>query len=633
MPSRTERTLTQDEERLDKTQISVFVFYCLLTIISGILSLIGFEPTSISSYLALIAAVMGGALILYGSVRSLLEGDLTVDFLASIAIFASIAIEQYLAAAIVVVMLNGGELVEDYASQKASIAVEQLIHATPMTARVYRDGMEVEIPVEDVQVGDRILVKLGEKIPIDGIVIDGYGVVNQAVITGESKLITKTVNSEVYGNTILEDGTLQVQVTKEQHDTAFFQIIRYVEEARANKAPIERVADRYAKWFAPIIISIAVTTLLITHNILSTVAVLVVSCPCALTLATPIGIVASMGNAAKNGILVRSGVSLEKAGKVDLVVVDKTGTLTTGIPQVVEVKGFYGRSTSDVIKYAASAETFSHHPIARAILDKAKELGVNNQNNHSPMAFEAVRGAGVKLIDNGNRFVVGNRQLMLQQRINLPSKILDYAIEYESQGQTAVFVAENAEPIGVIIISDTLRSQVPTSVQELREAGVKKVVMLTGDNSTVAEKVSKQTMIEETYAEVLPHEKAQYVKKYQDDGYCVAMIGDGINDAPALAQADVGIAMGLTGTDVAIETAGIVLTTDDLGKAAKIISLSHKTLAIIKQNVILSLAVNVLGLLLSTQGFVSPISASIIHESSALLVVFNSLRLATYKPS
>ncbi|MFW9832261.1 MAG: heavy metal translocating P-type ATPase [Candidatus Thorarchaeota archaeon] len=625
--------MAQDEEQLDKTQISIFAFYCLLTIISGILSLIGFEPAAISSYLALIAALIGGGLILYGSVQSLREGDLTVDFLASIAIFASIVIGQYLAAAIVVVMLNGGELVEDYASQKASIAVEQLIQSTPMTARVYRDGMEVEIPVEDVHVGDHVLVKLGEKIPIDGIVIDGYGSVNQAAITGESKLIDKTVDSEVYGNTILEDGTLQIQVTKTQQDTAFFQIIRYVEEARANKAPIERVADRYAKWFAPIIISIAVITLLVTHNILSTVAVLVVSCPCALTLATPIGVVASMGNAAKNGILVRSGVSLEEAGKVDLVVVDKTGTLTTGKPQVVEVKGFNGRSTLNIMKSAASVEKYSQHPIAQAILDKARELGVTYQGNQSITAFDVSQSGGVTMIDEGNQFVVGNRRLLSQQGINLPSEIITYAVEQETLGRTAVFVAENAEPIGSIIVSDTLRHDVVTSVQDLRKTGVKKVIMLTGDNSIVAEMVSKQALIEESHAEVLPHEKAQYVKNYQDEGYRVAMIGDGINDAPALTQANVGIAMGLTGTDVAIETAGIVLTTDDLGKVAKIISLSHKALAIIKQNAFFSLAVNVLGLLLSTQGFVSPIYASIIHESSALIVVFNSLRLATYKLS
>jgi len=338
-----------------------------------------------------------------------------------------------------------------------------------------------------------------------------------------------------------------------------------------------------------------------------------------------------MGNAAKNGILVRSGTSLEEVGKVDLVIVDKTGTLTTGLPQVVEVKGFNSRSATDVLKLAAIAEKFSQHPIAGAILDKAEELGFTDLGNQSPTAHKVSRGAGVTMTHKGDKIIVGNRKLLSQNGVTLPLEISDYVIKQETQGRTAVFVVKDGEPYGVISVFDTLRPEVATSIKEMRRNGVKKVVMLTGDNRTVAETVSKQTSIDETRAEVLPHEKAQYVKEYQDQGYRVAMIGDGVNDAPALTQANVGIAMGIAGTDVTIETAGIVLTTDDLGKVSKIINLGYKALAIIKQNVVFSLSLNFLGLILSTQGIVSPVFASIIHESSALIVVFNSLRLATYK--
>ncbi|GAH43648.1 unnamed protein product, partial [marine sediment metagenome] len=335
---------------------------------------------------------MGGAIITFRSIKSLLDKDFTVDFLASVAIIVSIVTGQYLAAAVVVVMLNGGELLEDYASRKASRAIEKLIQSAPVKARIRKDGREVEIPIEEVKVGDSILVKPGEKIPIDGVVISGNGSVNQASITGESMPIDKTLDSEVYGNTLLEDGALEIRVNKEQRDTVFSHIVRLIEEAQANKAPVERVADKYARWFAPIIVVIALATQLLTNDIMATAAVLVVSCPCALTLATPIAVVAAMGNAAKNGILVRHGQSLEEVGKADMVIVDKTGTLTRGSPTVVNVIALDGRSVEEIVELAAVAEKFSEHAIARAILKKAEDFGLNVED---PDDFEVLTGRGV----------------------------------------------------------------------------------------------------------------------------------------------------------------------------------------------------------------------------------------------
>ena len=440
--------------------------------------------------------------------------------------------------------------------------------------------------------------------------------------------IEKTLGSDVYGNTILEDGALEIKVTKAQQDTVFSQIVRLVEEAQVNKAPVERVANKYAKWFVPVIVIIAVVTQLYTNDIIATVAVIVISCPCALTLATPIAVVAIMGNASKNGILVRDGPSLEEIGKVDFVIVDKTGTLTMGSPRVVEVKGLDGHSSEEVVELAAVAEKFSEHPLAKAIMQKAEDLGLNVDD---PDDFELRMSHGVVALYDSKRIIVGNRKLLEENNILLKEPLRIYLTNQEINGKTSVSIIVDSKPIGFISIADTLREGVTSSIQGMRKNGVKKVIMLTGDNSHIAEMISKQALIDETYSELLPEEKVEYIKAYQRQGYKVAMIGDGINDAPALTQANVGITMGITGTDVAKETAGIILITDDLSKVSNIMNLSQSTLSIIKQNVMFALAVNVLGILFSTQGLINPIMASIIHESSALIVVFNSLRLAMKK--
>jgi Cd2+/Zn2+-exporting ATPase len=617
-----------NEDQLDRIKKSLFVVYCFLAIISGILAITGFQPASVSPLLAFIAASIGGTLILYGSIQSLLSRTLTVDFLASIAIFSALAIGEYLAAAIVVVMLNGGEIVEDYAINKASQAIEKLISSAPITARVRRRGKEQQIPIEAVRIGDHVLIKPGEKIPIDGIVEQGRGSVNQAAITGESMPINMTVGHEVYGNTLLEEGAIAIRVTKEQQDTVFFHIIRLVEEAQANKAPVERIADKYARWFAPIIVVIATITFLLTNNIISTVSVLVISCPCALTLATPIAVVTSMGKAARNGILVRNGTSLEEIGDVDIIVVDKTGTLTTGHPHVIDINSWHGKSKEEIIELAAVAEKFSEHTIAKAILAHATHLELTIPD---PEQFQVERGSGITAIHKSRSISVGNRRLFNNLGIVLDNEIEEYISHQEAQGRTAVLVADDSKVHGVISVIDTLRPNVVANITAMKNNGIQKVIMLTGDNRQVADAISRQASIDDVQAELLPQQKVAYIQSYQHQGQKIAMIGDGVNDAPALTVADVGIAMGVTGTDVTIETAGIVLTTDDLSKVTQIMNLGQQTINTIKQNVALSMIINILGLALSTQGLINPILASIIHESSALIVVFNSLRLATIK--
>jgi heavy metal translocating P-type ATPase len=523
-------------------------------------------------------------------------------------------------------MLTGGEMLEEYGSEKATTAVEKLIRSVPQKARVRRNGNEVEVTIGEVQLGDIVIVKPGEKIPVDGSVMRGTATVNQATITGESMPVEKTIGDEVFGNTILELGVLEVKVTKVGEDTTFAHIIKLVREAQARKAPIERVADRYARWFTPIILTIASLAFLVTGNTFRVISILLIACPCALTIATPTAVIAGIGNAAKKGILIRSGTILEKAAKVDMVVIDKTGTLTTGHPEVVTIKGVNGRKETDILFLAALAERYSEHPIAKAVLKKACASGIDIAD---PSDFIVLPGYGV-VVQYNKEITVGNRRLLENKGIKIDEVSENYLIRLEKDGITTLLIAEDRELVGIIGVSDSLRGKIHQAIEKMREVGIKKIVMLTGDTSRIAEVVAEQAGVDAVKAELLPEDKVHYVEKFKA-AHKVAMVGDGINDAPALASADVGIAMGAAGTDIAIETAGIILTTDEIGKVPEAIGLSKKTLNVIKQNILFALAVNILGVAISTIGIVNPILASAIHESNALLVVLNSLRLIRAK--
>jgi len=556
--------------------------------------------------------------------RALLKGDFVVDLLASTAIWISVLVGEYLAASVVVVMLNSGELLENFVAGRSSKAIEKLIRSAPMTARVRRNGQQTDIPLPEVKVGDIVLVNPSEKIPIDGVVVKGSGLVNQAAITGESIPSEKLVGSTVYGNTILENGTLDIKVTRNSDETVFAQIVKQVEEAQLRRAPVERVADRYARWFAPIILSMAIATQLVTNSILSTAAVLVIACPCALTLATPIAVAAGLGNSARSGVLIRGGDFIEEVGQCDVVIVDKTGTLTLGKPRIVSIKPLGGRSVEDILSLAGTAEQRSEHSLAKAILEEARKSSIVLGDSDE---FNVIPGYGVVAESNGSRILVGNLSMMKEYGVALDEDLTEYVSKESASGRTAVIVAENLKAAGLISMADTLRDGIKDSIVQMKLAGAKKVVMLTGDSLPVAEEVASQVGIDEVYAGLLPAHKVKHVQEYRRKGHRVIVVGDGINDAPALASANVGIAMGITGTDVTMETAGIVLMTDDLSKVAKTMQLSRRVLSVVKQNVIFALGVNVAGLLLSTQGFVSPVLASVIHEGNALIVAFNSLRL------
>jgi len=609
---------------MNRLDVALFGFCLTLTVVSGLLQISGLQLKYWADILSLIATLVGGSLITLNSVRALLHRNFGVDILASFAIWISVLVGEYLAAAVVVIMLNGGGLLEEYVAGRSSRAIENLIKSAPMTARVHRDGKEIEVSLDDVRVDEIVYVNPGEKIPVDGIVVKGNGLANQAIITGESVPSEKFVGTTVYANTILENGTLDIRVAKKSNDTVFAHIVRQVEEAQLRKAPVERIADRYARWFAPIILSVAIITQMVTNNLISTAAVLVISCPCALTLATPMAVAAGLGNSARNGVLIRGGTYLEEVGRCNVVILDKTGTITLGEPEVADIKPLGGKTITDVLSIAATAEQRSEHSLAKAVIDKAREHGVVFAY---PDELQVKPGHGIIAKHSGHTILMGNLNLMGEYGVVLNDESVNYMNTEAALGRTVVVVAEDTNVVGLISIADTLREGVKNDVTKIKQVGVEKVVMLSGDTLPVAREAASQVGIGEVHANLLPEDKVKYVEEYRREGNRVIVVGDGINDAPALASANVGIAMGITGTDVAMETAGIVLMTDDLSKVAKTMHLSRKVLSIVKQNVIFALCVNVTGLFLSTQGFISPVIASVIHEGNALIVALNSLRL------
>ncbi|MCS7135705.1 MAG: heavy metal translocating P-type ATPase [Nitrososphaerota archaeon] len=535
----------------------------------------------------------------------------------------------YEVSALIIAFVLLGRLLEHIVRRKASDAVRKLMEIQPTTARVIQNGAEIVVPVEKVKVGDLLLVKPGEKIPVDGVVVDGHSAVDEKIITGESIPVEKEVGDEVIGGTMNKTGLLLIKATKVGADTTLSQIVRLVEEAQAAQAPIERFADRVASYFAPLVVSVSVVAFLLWYllfdNLLrgltSFIAVLIVACPCALGLATPAAVVVGVGKGAENGILIKGGENLERAYRITTVVFDKTGTLTKGEPTVTDIVLLDKMDEKEVMMLAASAELGSEHPLGEAIIKKAKELGVEPVR---PEIFESVPGKGVIATVNGKRVLIGNRRLFIS--MDLKSSELEEALKkLEQEGKTVLIVSVSERPVALIGLEDIPKEDAAEAVSQLKSMNLE-VIMLTGDNERTAKAVAKKLGIEHVIAEVLPSEKLEIIKKLQLEGKVVAMVGDGVNDAPALAQSDVGIAIG-SGTDVAIETAGIVLIKDDLKNVVAAIRLSRITMRKIKQNLFWAFAYNVSLIPVAAMGYLNPILAGIAMALSSVSVVTNSLTL------
>ena len=561
--------------------------------------------------------------------------------------------------AMIIALILLGRFLESRARGQTSEAIKKLIGMQPKTALVIRDGEEREVPIEDVQVGDLILVRPGERVPVDGIVRQGYSSIDESMVTGESIPVEKKVGDEVIGATINKTGSFQFETTKVGKDTTLAQIIRMVEEAQGSKAPIQRLADVIASYFVPIVIGIALITFIIwyftgpapalTFALLNFVAVLIIACPCALGLATPTAIIVGTGKGAEHGILIRSAEALERSHQINTVLLDKTGTLTRGEPAVTDIIAIPSSSQEEVLRLAASAEHGSEHPLGEAIVKAASERKLEV----SPATdFNAVPGHGVEASVEGKKLLLGNLRLMREKGFSL-NGLEEEAEQLWEKGKTVMFLGIDSQVVGIIAVADTLKPDAKAAMNVLHNMGIE-VVMLTGDNRRTAEAIAREVGIDRVLAEVLPEHKAQEVKKLQEEGKVVAMVGDGINDAPALAQADVGIAIG-TGTDVAMETGDITLISGDLGGTVTAISLSKHTMRTIKQNLFWAFAYNTalipvaagvlylafgnsgvpsgLHFILGDYGFLNPILAAAAMAASSLTVVSNSLRLKRFSPA
>ncbi len=560
----------------------------------------------------------------------------------SILIFSGVKLEAhfyYESAALILVFISLGKYLEAVTKGKTSEAIKKLIGLQPKEATIIRDGQEIKIPVSEVKVGDIVLVKPGEKIPVDGLVIDGYSGVDEKAITGESIPVEKKKGDEVIGATINKTGVLKFEVTRVGKNTMLAQIIKIVEEAMGSKAPIQLLADKVSFYFIPIVIGIAILAFIIwllvgqsfVFALTILVAVLIIACPCALGLATPTAVMMGTGLAAQNGILIKSGKALEIARDINMVIFDKTGTLTRGEPVVTDIVKTEIKDDKEILQIAASVEKNSEHPLAQAIIQKAKK---ENINLNEVQNFQAIPGKGVEARINNKKILFGTRKLMEDNKINY-QPIENQITKLEDQGKTAMVLAFDKKVIGIIAVADTLKEYSKEAVELLHKMD-KKVVIITGDNKRVGEAIAKQVGIDKVLAEVLPQEKSAEVKKLQNEGNIVAMVGDGINDAPALAQADLGIALG-SGTDVAMETGEIVLIKDDLRDVVKSIDLSRYTLRKIKQNLFWAFFYNIIGIPIAA-GILYPFTGWLLNPTiaagamafSSVSVVLNALSMKKY---
>ena len=551
------------------------------------------------------------------------------------AFFPTIGGEGYLEISVAILaFVLLGKYIEESIRRKSAASIRRLLELQPTTANVIRDGKEIEVPAEELQIDDVIIVRPGEKIPTDGVVLEGYSSVDEKLLTGESIPVEKNVGSEVIGATINKTGMLKFKATRVGEDTALSQIVHLVEEAQASSAPVQKFADKIVSKFVPVIFTVAAVSFFFWYftagfstAFLALLAVLLIACPCALGIATPTAILAGVGKGAEYGVLLRSGEYVEKARKLSTIVFDKTGTLTKGEPSVTDVKTYNGFTESDVLLFAGSAEKGSEHPLAEAIVKKAEQEKIELVDASD---FEALPGRGVKCIVKDRRVFLGNRKLMEEQ--NIPTKEIETdLVRLETDGKTAMILAVDGQPAGIIGAMDTIKDNAIEAINALKSMKLE-VAMLTGDNERTAKAIAAQLGIDTVIANVLPWQKEQAIKKLQSEGKIVAMVGDGINDAPALATADIGIAIG-SGTDIAKETGGIVLIKDDLRDVALGIELSKKTMRKINTNLFWAFIYNVVMIPLAAAALLNPMWAAGAMAISSLTVVTNSalLKFAKFK--
>lgn len=611
------------------------------TTISGIFLALGFIGSFTGVTPELITALYAASILIGGykpsrsAFYAIKSGSLDMNVLMASAAIGAALIGEWFEGATVVWLFALGNTLQNRSIERTRESIRSLINLTPSEATVKSGNQLIRKPVEEVEVNDNIVIKPGEKVPLDGEIVSGTSSINQAPITGESLPVDKQQGDTVYAGTVNESGSLEVKVTKLVEDTTIAKIIHLVEEAQEKKAPTQAFVDRFAGVYTPVVFILALLVMVVPPLVgfgswgewlYKGLALLVVACPCALVISTPVAIVSAIGNAAKNGVLIKGGTFLEKAGAIQTIAFDKTGTLTEGKPKVAEVISLQN-NREELISITQTIEEHSTHPIAQAISTYAVERGIPTKEGE---AFKAIAGKGAQATINGVEYFAGNPKLFKDMQVPL-NEIEKSVDSLQGKGNTLVVVGTRTEVLGLIAVADTIRDIAVQSIQKLKQIGIEEMVMLTGDNEGTAKKIAVETGVDRYFAELLPEDKVSAVKKLQDEGKRVAMVGDGINDAPALATADLGIAMGGAGTDTAMETADIVLMADNLEKLPHTIGLSRKALDIIKQNIWFSLIIKVAALVLIFPGILTLWMAVLSDTGAALIVILNSMRLLRQK--
>ena len=597
------------------------IAFLVLGGLSLIVSLFDLIPLPFDA--AWVAILLCGAPIILEAVIGLVTAfDIKADVLVSLALIASVCIGEDFAAGEVAFIMQLGALLEDLTVAKARAGIEKLVHLTPQTARVLRDGTEKILPAEQVEIGDVIRVLPGETVPVDGVILSGQTSVNQAVMTGESLPMDKTVGDEVSSGTVNQFGAFEMQAIRVGEDSSIQRMIRLVQSADAGKAKIVRLADRWATWIVIIALSAAGLTWAITGEIIRAVTILVVFCPCSLVLATPTAIMAAIGNATKHGFLVREGDALERLATVTKITFDKTGTLTYGTPEVTAVKSASSYTEEEVYAFAAAAEQLSEHPLGKAVIRCYGKQPAACEN------FQMRLGEGVLAVVAGKTVKAGNRKLL--KGVAIPPEITAETDGALNEGSAVIYIAVNDMLAGYLILSDTVRKESKDMIAALDRLGVQPV-LLTGDNPNAAEAIAGKLNIREVHANCLPEDKLNQIDAYQKNGQAVCMIGDGINDAPALKKANVGIALGGVGSDIAVDAADIALVDDEIRELPHLLSLSQRMMTTIKVNLTFSMGLNFLAIVLAMTGLLGPVVGALVHNAGSVLVILHSALLLRWK--
>ncbi|MCH1978161.1 cation-translocating P-type ATPase [Lawsonibacter sp. OA9] len=578
---------------------------------------------------SVIPLTLAGGYVCWSTVSAVISlKKVTAGVLVVFALVGTTYVGEYLSGAIVSFMMIFGEALEELTMERTKNAVRDLISLVPPVCRKYIDEEFREVSIRTVRPGDILKVIPGERIPVDGVIIKGQASVNEASITGESLPVDKTVDDTVFVGALNENGVIEIKTVKIGSDTVLGKIIGTVREAQENKGSTQRIADTFANYFLPVILIICAIVGIATRDIMRVMTILVIACPCALVLATPTAVIASVGNAAKRGIILKGGSSIERCAEITAVCLDKTGTLTKGRPRVVSFVSW--GSEPETLEALGIAEKNSQHPIAGAVIDYLKNVKKMDMSGVADGEFEMLFGRGVRVSVQGAVYEVSNRKILENCEPD-DGKAEEFLDREEKLGRTAMLIVSGRRILGGISVADTLRESVPETIQSLREMGIDRIVMLTGDNEATAKEICSQAGITEYHAGLLPDEKLKYLEELKKQGEKVAMVGDGVNDAPALALADVGIAMGAAGTDVAVETADIAFMADNIEAFPFTLALSRRTAHVIRQNIIVfACIVNICGVLLSGLGFLNPVVGALIHNASSIFVVLNSSRMLSW---